>query len=105
MDEFDIETRLANIERYIYQIVITEKTSNDIIKREMDDKWYKEICRKKTKVQLEKMVELDREYAIQQQLLVDRITPEIRGETFIEALYGSVAPLLCIIILQWFISG
>jgi hypothetical protein len=100
-----VETRLANIERQIYQIVTTEKTTNDIIKNEIDDINYVEMRRIQTKDQLAGMVERDRIYAIQQRIARDKLTAELRTESFIESLYAMVAPIIGIMILRWLITG
>ena len=51
------------------------------------------------------MIEIDRIYATDLQATLDNLPIETRKETFTEALFGAVAPMLAIIILQWLISG
>jgi hypothetical protein len=46
-----------------------------------------------------------KQYVEMRQAAIDKIARETKKETFIEALFGAVAPMLAIIILQWLISG
>lgn len=70
-----------------------------------EGKQYVEMRRLRTEEELKYMVEMDRIYAINRQAAIDKIARETKKETFIEALFGAVAPMLAIIILQWLISG
>ncbi|AET73011.1 hypothetical protein PGAG_00122 [Phaeocystis globosa virus 12T] len=70
-----------------------------------EDEQYIEMRRLQTEEELKNMVEIDRIYAIDLQATIDNLPMETRKETFMEALFGAVAPMLAIIILQWLISG
>ena len=69
------------------------------------DEQYIEMRRLRTEEELKNMVEFDRIYAIDHRATLDKIARGTRKETFIEALFGAVAPMLAIIILQLLISG
>ena len=69
------------------------------------DEQYIEMRRLRTEEELKNMVEFDRIYATDLQATLDNLPIETRKETFTEALFGAVAPMLAIIILQLLISG
>ena len=70
-----------------------------------EDEQYIEKHRIQIEEELKNMIEIDRIYATDLQATLDNLPIETRKETFTEALFGAVAPMLAIIILQWLISG